>query len=180
MDIRVAERRAVLSSIAAAVACTLLGTLLHFAYDFSGQNFVVGLFSAINESTWEHLKLLFMPFLLTLVVENIVYGRFFSNFLFAKLVGILSGMMVIVSGFYTYTGVIGRNIDFVNIALFVVGVLVAYGVALFMMLIHNRKKYDGVLEMISGVALVVLCALFFIFTYYPPSIGIFIEPTLPS
>jgi hypothetical protein len=69
MDIRVAERRAVLSSIAAAVACTLLGTLLHFAYDFSGQNFVVGLFSAINESTWEHLKLLFMPFLLTLVVK---------------------------------------------------------------------------------------------------------------
>ena len=37
---------------------SVLGVLLHFTYEWSGDNAVVGLFSAVNESTWEHLKLL--------------------------------------------------------------------------------------------------------------------------
>ena len=35
---------------------SVLGVLLHFTYEWSGDNAVVGLFSAVNESTWEHLK----------------------------------------------------------------------------------------------------------------------------
>ncbi len=38
----------------------IFGTLLHFTYEWSNQNLVVSLFSAINESTWEHLKLLYV------------------------------------------------------------------------------------------------------------------------
>ena len=38
-----------------------LGTLLHFTFEWSGNNPVVGIFSAVNESTWEHLKILFFP-----------------------------------------------------------------------------------------------------------------------
>lgn len=46
---------------------SILGTLLHFTYEWSQNNAIVGLFSAVNESTWEHLKLLFFPmFFLTL------------------------------------------------------------------------------------------------------------------
>ena len=46
---------------------SVLGVLLHFTYEWSGDNAVVGLFSAVNESTWEHLKLLFFPFLLRVI-----------------------------------------------------------------------------------------------------------------
>lgn len=41
---------------------SVLGVLLHFTYEWAGDNAVVGLFSAVNESTWEHLKLLFSHF----------------------------------------------------------------------------------------------------------------------
>ena len=37
------------------------GTLLHFTYKWSGQNKLIGVFSSVNESTWEHLKLSFFP-----------------------------------------------------------------------------------------------------------------------
>ena len=37
----------------------ILGTLLHFTYKLSGENGVVAIFSTVNESTWEHLKLLY-------------------------------------------------------------------------------------------------------------------------
>ena len=46
----------------------LLGSLLHFVYGWSGSNVFAAGFSAVNESTWEHMKLLFFPvFLLTLL-----------------------------------------------------------------------------------------------------------------
>ena len=45
-----------------------LGTLLHFAFEWSGNNLFVANFSSVNESTWEHLKLLFYPMLLTTII----------------------------------------------------------------------------------------------------------------
>ena len=44
------------------------GTLLHFVYDWSGGIPLVAAFSAVNESTWEHMKILFFPVFLFSVV----------------------------------------------------------------------------------------------------------------
>ena len=98
---------------------TLLGALGHFLYDLTGGNQLVGRFFAVNESTWEHLKLLFFPFALYWVVELFAIGKTYKNFAFAGLVGVLSGMAFIVLTFYTYTGVLGKSIDFLNILIFV-------------------------------------------------------------
>ena len=45
-----------------------VGTACHFAFDFFGQSRLIAPFVPVNESTWEHLKLLFFPFLLLLVI----------------------------------------------------------------------------------------------------------------
>jgi len=42
---------------------SVIGTLLHFVYEWSGNNSIVRLFAPWNESTWEHMKLLFFPML---------------------------------------------------------------------------------------------------------------------
>ena len=47
--------------ILAAIVVFVLGTLAHFVYDWSGQNSFIGLLTPVNESTWEHMKLLFFP-----------------------------------------------------------------------------------------------------------------------
>lgn len=57
------------------IATGLFGTLLHFVYEWTGGNRVIAVFSAVNESTWEHMKLLFIPFLVFTVVEFIVFPR---------------------------------------------------------------------------------------------------------
>lgn len=46
-----------------------LGTILHFTYELSKNNALVGAFSSINESTWEHLKLAFFPMVTTAVIR---------------------------------------------------------------------------------------------------------------
>lgn len=69
---------------------SVLGVLLHFTYEWSGDNAVVGLFSAVNESTWEHLKLLFFPFLLLTILEVLLRGNMLpEQFLPARVLGIL-------------------------------------------------------------------------------------------
>ena len=55
-----------------AIIVSILGTLLHFAYDWSGQNTLVGLFTPVNESTWEHMKLIFFP---TLIVNIFIWRK---------------------------------------------------------------------------------------------------------
>lgn len=105
---------------------SVLGVLLHFTYEWSGDNAVVGLFSAVNESTWEHLKLLFFPFLLLTILEVLLRGNMLpEQFLPARVLGILAGMGGIVVGFYTLQGVLGRNYDALNIALYFAGVLLS-------------------------------------------------------
>ena len=50
---------------------SILGVLLHFTYEWSDDNRIVGLFSAVNESTWEHMKLLAVPWVLWTIAECI-------------------------------------------------------------------------------------------------------------
>ena len=54
----------------------ITGTLLHFLFQWSTYKPAIALFSSVNESTWEHLKLLFFPVLLYTLLECILYkGR---------------------------------------------------------------------------------------------------------
>lgn len=39
----------------------ILGVVLHFTFEWANNNILVGTFSPVNESIWEHLKLLFFP-----------------------------------------------------------------------------------------------------------------------
>lgn len=154
---------------------SVLGVLLHFTYEWSGDNPIVALFSAVNESTWEHLKLLFFPMLLLTIIELLFTEKrqLPSNYLFARIIGILSGMAFIVIAFYTLTGVFAKLPDAVNIALYFLGVFLA--------LCIENKINRGNSQNHSAFAAIVLLALtiaFFVFTKYPPSIGLFANPVL--
>ncbi|HVB45893.1 MAG TPA: DUF6512 family protein [Streptosporangiaceae bacterium] len=63
------ERRLVAFS---GLMIVVAGTLLHFVYAWSGRTLAVGLLSPVNESVWEHTKLLVIPVLAVGVVEAVV------------------------------------------------------------------------------------------------------------
>ena len=48
---------------------SVLGTFLHFLFDLTGGSLPAALVSAVNESIWEHMKLLFYPMVLFALVE---------------------------------------------------------------------------------------------------------------
>lgn len=157
--------------IIGAVVTTILGVISHFVYDWTGGNFFVGLFFPTNESTWEHMKLLFFPmFGYTLIAGKRMEEKYpcIYNAMFT---GILVGLALIPTIFYTYTGVLGFNVDWVNIALYVISVLAAYYVV-----------YRVAVKCTSGdskllrYAMYVLLVAFMVFSVYPPKLGIFVSP----
>mgnify|MGYP007016532144 CR=1 FL=1 len=87
---------------------------------------IAALFCPVNESVWEHLKLLAAPFLLLSAVEYAVSKKKSPNFFAAKALALWAGMAVIVFGFYTYTGVLGQDWLPADIALFVAGAAAAW------------------------------------------------------
>ena len=97
-------------TIAGILCVSILGTLLHFTYRWSGRNPLIGLIAPVNESVWEHMKLLFFPMFLFSVVQVCCLGRNYPNFLAARGVSTVTGVALIPVLFYTYTGVLGRHL----------------------------------------------------------------------
>ncbi len=155
------------------VFAVLFGTLLHFTYDWSNQSSIVGLFSAVNESTWEHMKILFFPMLIFAVVEYSVF-REQRNFWCIKLLGILDGVVMIPILYYTYNGAIGQSPDWLNITFFVISAGMAYLLEAYLV----KRDFNCRLSQRFAIFLIVLLGVIFIsFTFYPPKIPLFIDPT---
>ena len=151
---------------------SLGGTLLHFLYDWLGESLLIAPFSAVNESTWEHMKLLLFPMLVYGAIESLLF-REREDFWCVKLRGILLGLALIPLIFYTYNGVIGRSPDWINVAIFFISAAVAY--------IYETRlfKKESISCRFPRLSLAILCfiaLLFVIFTFNTPEIGIFRDP----
>ena len=152
---------------------TLVGTILHFLYDWTSGLLFLAPFSGVNESTWEHMKLLFWPLFLLAVIQRWFF-REQENFWQVKLWGTLLGLLMIPALFYTWNGAIGKSPDWVNIAIFY---LSAGAVFLF-----ERRAFQTLCRP-SRLSLAILClmgALFVIFTFAPPRIPLFQDPLTGS
>ena len=148
------------------------GTLAHFVYDWSGQNFIVGFFFPINESTWEHMKLCFFPMLLYSLYLIYMMKDTQPGICSASAAGILSGTFAIPVLFYTYTGILGQNFLPLDIGVFIVSVLIAFRTVYKLTVLCKVRCYMGLL----WIAITILGLCFVLFTYLPPDIGLFREP----
>jgi hypothetical protein len=152
------------------------GTLLHFLYDWLGEAIWIAPFSGINESTWEHMKLLFFPMFLYALAQSFFF-RDRKNFWCIKLRGILLGLILIPILFYTYNGVIGKSPDWINIVIFFISAAVAYIYET--RCFHSKKTLCRAPKCAFGT-LLSIALLFVLFTFFTPEIGIFRDPLTGS
>ena len=158
--------------ILGAVIVSILGTFLHFAYDLSGENFIVGLFTPVSESIWEHTKLIFFPMLLLSFFFKAKFKESYPHIGASLIFGGLLGIILIISLFYTYSGILGRNFAFADISIFFISVIWSFWASYKMTLSCKTKKYVKLLNLLA----VIVTILFFIFTVSPPDIPLFIAP----
>ena len=148
------------------------GTLLHFLYEWTGGAVWAALFSGVNESTWEHMKLLFFPTFLYAAIEWF-FVRKRKDFWQIKLVGITIGLLSIPVIFYTYNGAIGPSPDWLNITIFFIAAAITYAVETWL---FYKKKERKSFPAISFLALCAIATLFITFTFAPPHLEILKDP----
>lgn len=153
--------------------CIVLGTILHFTYAWSNENSIVAAFSAVNESVWEHLKLVFFPMLIISIIGFIWIGKNIPNYWCIRLFSIVIAIGFITTFFYTYTGIIGQNFAVLDIGSFVVAIVLAEYYAYYQLIKQTSKTCHSE---IAIMLLVILFLAFVCFTYQTPRIAYFMDP----
>lgn len=152
---------------------SILGTFLHFLFDLSGQSVIAAIFSAVNESIWEHMKLIYYPMLLFALIEFQFWGKDHKEFWRIKLMGILLGLTLIPVLYYTYTGIFGVSVDLLNITIFFLSAGVAFWA-------ENKlfQKENGccLSSRTSFILVCIIGVVFTLLTFYTPEIPLFKDP----
>lgn len=151
----------------------IFGFAAHFFYEWSGKNFLAGLFFPVNESTWEHMKLIFIPMLLWTIFLAFRFPEFRDCIISGFLPGLLLGTAAIPVLFYTYSGILGKNLMAMDILVYIISVLAAFYTGWRLTKSCRLKPYARLFEIL--VYLVLLC--FLVFSVYPPDLGIFQPPS---
>ena len=150
------------------------GTLLHFVYDWSGGNQIAAAFSGVNESSWEHMYLLFFPLFLFTAVQVCAMARNYPNILAVRAVSTLTGLALIPILFYTYTGALGYSVNWVNIAIFV---LAALGTFLVDFRLLRKGRLNAPWMQVAGLLVLWGLAFFFVWcTFHPVRLALWQDP----
>ena len=166
------KQRSILWQAAGFAVATFGGTILHFLYDWTGGSILAAPFSGVNESTWEHMKLLFWPLFLFALIQRLFFQEQ-ENYWCMKLAEVLLGLVLIPVLFYTYNGAFGKSPDWVNIAIFYI---TAAAVFLFERWAIKKHRLQCRYPQLAFAAICLIGALFVVFTFAPPLIPLFRDP----
>lgn len=147
----------------------ILGSLNHFLYDWTGGLAAAALFCPINESVWEHLKLLYFPFLLFSLWIFYTRRPRADRFFFCQFLGVLCGMIFTLTAFYTYTGIFGRDFLIADLLIFALSIVLSFAMArLSGRVLAHFPSVNLIFVLWLGLT---LC--FFVFTCFPPELPLF-------
>ena len=152
-----------------------VGSLLHFLFSWTGNAPLAAAFSAVNESTWEHMKLLFVPFFLFTMVQFVVFAEPLRNFFAVKGAAALLGLLAIPALFYTFNGMFGKTPDWFNVLIFFLADALMFFVSR-RMLLHGTLR-GGTRQLAGFLLLWALAFAFVFFTYRPIHLPLWQDPT---
>lgn len=155
------------------ITINFLGFCLHFLFSWTDGSKIIGLIAPVNESVWEHLKLGYWSVALFSIVEYLLLKQKFNNYYLAKTTGVLSLEIVIVLIYYGYTFLLRKDILWMDILSFILGVIVCQFLTF---MIFKMKPYSKFINRICGIIFIAVGVLFGVFTFYPPNLAVFKDP----
>ena len=108
------------------VFAVIAGTLSHFVYEWLGENPIAAIFFPIDESVWEHVKLLFFPTLFYCLFLIKKWKQIYPCIIPSVPVGIVTGSLSIPAFFYFYTAILGTHLLVLDILIFIISVFITF------------------------------------------------------
>ena len=162
------------NSVLAFLIIGTVGTLWHFIYEWSGENSLIAVIAPINESVWEHLKLLFFPAFIYFIIEYFLCKENCENYIPAAVIGIFAGMLAITAFYYTYNGILGYGVTVLDIFSYFLGLFVTLWVK--RKILRNKYFCSKTAKYLSLFFTVLTAILFGVWSFYPPQLAIFNPP----
>lgn len=157
--------------IIAIIISIIVGTLLHFTFEWSGKNGIIGIFSATNESVWEHLKLSFYPMLIFAIIGCFIIKKISNNYIEAQTIGIFASILYTITTFYTYTGILGTNFLIIDILIFILSII--FGEYIAYKLMTTESQSTKLSKILSILILIFFLICFIVFTFHAPNVNLF-------
>ena len=150
-----------------------IATLLHFFYDLTNGSVLAILFSAVNESVWEHIKIFSVGFILWSVIELLWAKPPFRKFVTAKTLSLYFLSLSIIVFFYSYTTITGEPILLIDLISSAVFVALSQYIS-YRLTVSDNNISDYFL--VTVMLLMLYFVMFFSFTLFPPKIDLFKDP----
>lgn len=156
--------------ISAFLVFSIVGTILHFTYNLSGKNIIVGIFSAVNESVWEHIKLLLTPIFVYNTIRYVLnYQTNYFVMLFFELLVAIFGIIIL---YKVKLKIFGEGSPIINILIFYIVALLCSLTGYFIKSIY----IPNYINMISIFGCIIIYITYILFTVCPPKKDIFKDP----
>lgn len=172
-DIKENKKEIMIWQIVGAIVIFGVGALWHFMYEWI-EIPALGWFFPVNESVWEHVKLMFWPALIYYTIEGIFLWKKTNNYILAKMYVFYFTPAVNIIFFYTYTGATGyENFIIDSIVLLIVTCIQQY--ISYKLLTREQIFSERPITLIalSATGIFILGFILILFTYYPPHIPLF-------
>lgn len=146
--------------------------LLHYLYELL-PCFVVSIFAPVNESIFEHMKIIFSSILLSGVIQKIIVIKKklnYKNICISNVISAFLSIFIFLILFLPIYNAIGENLPITLILLFITIVISQ------IITIYIINKKDMHLENISIILVIIIYTIFTIFTYFPLENSLFLDP----
>ena len=148
----------------------VVGSLFHFLYSLTGECFIVALFVPINESIFEHTKMVVLPIFIWWFIFYLFRKKdlFVNAWFTSALIAMISAIIVIPMLFYFYSQAFGIESLVIDILILLVSLAIGQILGL-----HYYRHGKGIEYHFAIVLMIVIIILFAFFTINPPAFPIF-------
>lgn len=149
----------------------ILAFLTHFLYDWF-PNPIFSIFLPVNESIWEHMKMLFTTILLYEIIEFIILKVKkieTNNFLFASFISAIISIPIYLIIFLPIYYRFGENMIIIFIIMFIT-ILISQ-IINYKLLIKEELGF----KYFSIILIIISYIIFGLLTYYPPQTHLFYD-----
>lgn len=148
----------------------VVGSLFHFLYSLTGECFIIGLFVPINESIFEHTKMVVLPIYIWWSIFYLFRKKdlFVNTWFTSALIAMISAIIAIPMLFYFYSQAFGIESLVIDILILLVSLAIGQILGL-----HYYRHGKGIEYHFAIVLMIVIIILFAFFTINPPAFPIF-------
>ena len=150
---------------------------MHYVHNIVLDNPILNSLVPINESVWEHMKMIFFPLLFFFVYN---YSEEINNkglYIFSFIISVTVSILYCILAYYIYTNIFPNISEILNIISYYISMLI--GFLIIYKLNTNEKikniKLDSFIH-IGEITILIYIFIFILFTYFPPNLGLFISP----